>query len=58
MNGRQRRSVQPYLNVLGVLQGMQLSSMKGDLLSVDYDSSEEDEVEEERVVVSKTSKPT
>uniref|UniRef100_H3CY85 SRP receptor subunit alpha n=1 Tax=Tetraodon nigroviridis TaxID=99883 RepID=H3CY85_TETNG len=36
-----------------VTEGMQLSSMKGDLLSVDYDSSEEDEVEED-----KTSKPT
>lgn len=38
---------------------MQLSSMEGDLLSVDYDSSEEEEeeMEEERVVVSETSKP-
>ncbi|XP_041664435.1 signal recognition particle receptor subunit alpha [Cheilinus undulatus] len=41
--------------------GMQLSSMKGDLLSVDYESSEEgdmeeEEEEEERVVVSETSK--
>lgn len=38
--------------------GMQLSSMKGDLLSVDYESSEEEEIEEEeeRVVVSETSK--
>ncbi|XP_070762219.1 signal recognition particle receptor subunit alpha [Enoplosus armatus] len=38
--------------------GMQLNSMKGDLLSVDYESSEEEEVEveEERVVVSETSK--
>ncbi|XP_045929386.1 signal recognition particle receptor subunit alpha [Micropterus dolomieu] len=38
--------------------GMQLSSMKGDLLSVDYESSEEEEMEEEveRVVVSETSK--
>lgn len=46
------------LDVLGVLQGMQLSSMKGDLLSVDYESSEEEEIEEEeeRVVVSETSK--
>lgn len=46
------------LNVLCVLQGMQLSSMKGDLLSVDYESSEEEEIEEEeeRVVVSETSK--
>lgn len=48
--------------VLCVLfQGMQLSSMKGDLLSVDYESSEEGEMEEEeeeeeRVVVSETSK--
>lgn len=40
-----------------MLQGMQLSSMKGDLLSVDYDSSEEDEMDAERVVVSQTSKP-
>lgn len=40
-----------------MLQGMQLSSMEGDLLSVDYDSSEEEEMEEERVVVSETSKP-
>lgn len=31
--------------------------MKGDLLSVDYESSEEDETEEERVVVSETRKP-
>ncbi|KAF7664774.1 hypothetical protein LDENG_00165170 [Lucifuga dentata] len=38
--------------------GMQLSSMKGDLLSVEYESSveEETEEEEERVVVNKTSK--
>lgn len=38
--------------------GMQLNSMKGDLLSVDYESSEEGEMEEEeeRVVVSETSK--
>ncbi|TWW77534.1 signal recognition particle receptor subunit alpha [Takifugu flavidus] len=36
---------------------MQLSSMEGDLLSVDYDSSEEEEMDEERVVVSETSKP-
>ncbi|XP_071765718.2 signal recognition particle receptor subunit alpha [Centroberyx gerrardi] len=42
--------------------GMQLSSMKGDLLSVDYESSEEEEVEEEeeeeeeRVVINETSK--
>lgn len=39
---------------------MQLSSMKGDLLSVDYESSEEGEMEEEeeeeRVVVNETSK--
>ncbi|XP_014018282.2 signal recognition particle receptor subunit alpha isoform X3 [Salmo salar] len=34
--------------------GMQLSSMKGDLLAVDYESSEEDAVE--RVVVADTSK--
>lgn len=40
-----------------MLQGMQPSSMKGDLMPVDYDSSEEDEMEEERVVVSETSKP-
>lgn len=33
---------------------MQLSSMKGDLLAVDYESSEEDAVE--RVVVADTSK--
>lgn len=46
------------LHVLGVFQGMQLSSMKGDLPSVDYESSEEGEMEEEeeRVVVSATSK--
>ncbi|XP_076590652.1 signal recognition particle receptor subunit alpha [Chaetodon auriga] len=39
--------------------GMQLSSMKGDLLSVDYESSDEEEMEEEeeRVVVSEKSKP-
>lgn len=36
---------------------MQLSPMEGDLLSVDYDSSEEEEMEEEQVVVSDTSKP-
>ncbi|KAJ7995450.1 hypothetical protein DPEC_G00244690 [Dallia pectoralis] len=39
--------------------GMQLSSMKGDLLTVDYESSEDDEVEEEeeeRVVVADSSK--
>lgn len=42
--------------------GMQLSSMKGDLQSVDYESSEEEEMEEEeeeeqeRVIVSETSK--
>ncbi|XP_042342703.1 signal recognition particle receptor subunit alpha [Plectropomus leopardus] len=38
--------------------GVQLSSMKGDLQSVDYESSEEEEVEEEeeRVVVNETSK--
>ncbi|XP_049431996.1 signal recognition particle receptor subunit alpha [Epinephelus fuscoguttatus] len=39
--------------------GMQLSSMKGDLLSVECESSEEEEMEEEeeeRVVVSETSK--
>ncbi|KAM4566010.1 signal recognition particle receptor subunit alpha [Odontesthes bonariensis] len=38
--------------------GMQLSSMKGDLLSVDYESSEDGEMEEddEEVVVSETSK--
>lgn len=40
---------------------MQLSSMKGDLLAVDYESSEGDEEEEEedaveRVVVADTSK--
>lgn len=41
-----------------MLQGMQLSSMEGDLLSVDYDSSEEEEeMEVERVIVSETSKP-
>lgn len=42
-----------------MFQGMQLSSMKGDLLSVEYESSEEGEMEEEeeeRVVVSETSK--
>uniref|UniRef100_A0A6Q2Z2P3 SRP54-type proteins GTP-binding domain-containing protein n=1 Tax=Esox lucius TaxID=8010 RepID=A0A6Q2Z2P3_ESOLU len=39
-------------------QGMQLSSMKGDLLAVDYESSEDDEVEEEeeRVVIADTSR--
>lgn len=44
--------------VLCVLQGLQLSSMKGDLLSVDYESSEEEEIEEEeeRVVISETGK--
>ncbi|XP_074536578.1 signal recognition particle receptor subunit alpha [Halichoeres trimaculatus] len=37
--------------------GIQLSSMKGDLLSVDYESSEEEvEEEEERIVVNETSK--
>nr|XP_020504711.1 signal recognition particle receptor subunit alpha isoform X1 [Labrus bergylta] len=38
--------------------GMQLNSMKGDLLSVDYESSEDEviEEEEERVVISETSK--
>lgn len=38
--------------------GMQLSSMKGDLLSVDYESSEGEEIEEEeeRIVVNETSK--
>ncbi|XP_062274988.1 signal recognition particle receptor subunit alpha [Scomber scombrus] len=40
--------------------GMQLNPMKGDLLSVDYESTEEDEEmeeeEEERVVVNETSK--
>ncbi|TDH15059.1 hypothetical protein EPR50_G00027780 [Perca flavescens] len=39
--------------------GMQLSSMKGDLLSVDYETSEEEEMEveeEEKVVISETSK--
>ncbi|XP_010891598.1 signal recognition particle receptor subunit alpha [Esox lucius] len=38
--------------------GMQLSSMKGDLLAVDYESSEDDEVEEEeeRVVIADTSR--
>ncbi|KAF6721629.1 Signal recognition particle receptor subunit alpha [Oryzias melastigma] len=36
--------------------GIQLSPMKGDLLSVDYESSEEEEVEE--VVVNETSKPS
>nr|XP_046246297.1 signal recognition particle receptor subunit alpha [Scatophagus argus] len=38
--------------------GMPLSSMKGDLQSVDYESSEEEEMEEEeeRVVISETSK--
>lgn len=37
---------------------MQLSSMKGELLSVDYESSDEGEMEEEeeRVVISETSK--
>lgn len=38
---------------------MQPSSMKGDLLSVDYESSEDEEMEEEEdegVVVSETSK--
>lgn len=55
---KRRRGPGPLsLDVLGVLQGMQLSSMKGDLLSVDYESSEEEEMEEERVVVSETSKP-
>uniref|UniRef100_A0A8C7WAQ3 SRP receptor subunit alpha n=1 Tax=Oncorhynchus mykiss TaxID=8022 RepID=A0A8C7WAQ3_ONCMY len=42
-----------------VVQGMQLSSMKGDLLAVDYESSEGEEEEEdavERVVVADTSK--
>ncbi|KAA8593865.1 hypothetical protein FQN60_004699 [Etheostoma spectabile] len=39
--------------------GMQLSSMKGDLLSVDYESSEEEEMEveeEEKLVINETSK--
>lgn len=38
--------------------GIQLSSMKGDLLSVDYESSEEEEIEEEeeKIVVNETSK--
>uniref|UniRef100_A0A3P9M1B2 SRP receptor subunit alpha n=1 Tax=Oryzias latipes TaxID=8090 RepID=A0A3P9M1B2_ORYLA len=36
--------------------GIQQSSMKGDLLPVDYESSEEEEVEE--VVVNETSKPS
>lgn len=38
--------------------GMQLSSMKGDLQSVDYESSEEEDMEEEdeKVVVNETSK--
>ncbi|KAM3616074.1 uncharacterized protein V6R79_011927 [Siganus canaliculatus] len=38
--------------------GMQLSSMKGDLLSVDYESSEEGDMEEEeeKVVISEPSK--
>lgn len=41
-----------------MFQGMQLSSMKGELLSVDYESSDEGEMEEEeeRVVISETSK--
>ncbi|KAM9359769.1 signal recognition particle receptor subunit alpha [Symphorus nematophorus] len=51
--GDQNKEAQPDL-------GMQLSSMKGDLLSVDYESSDEGEMEmeeeEERVVVSETSK--
>ena len=33
-----------------VFQELQLNSMKGDLLSVDYESSEEEEEEEEEVV--------
>ncbi|XP_034722748.1 signal recognition particle receptor subunit alpha [Etheostoma cragini] len=39
--------------------GMQLNSMKGDLLSVDYESSEEEEMEveeEEKLVINETSK--
>lgn len=48
------------LKGLGVFQEMQVSSMKGDLQSVDYESSEEGEVEqeeeEEGVAVSETSK--
>lgn len=42
----------------GVFQEMQVSSMEGDLLPVDYESSEEVEIEEEeeRVVISETSK--
>uniref|UniRef100_A0AAQ6APU0 SRP54-type proteins GTP-binding domain-containing protein n=1 Tax=Amphiprion ocellaris TaxID=80972 RepID=A0AAQ6APU0_AMPOC len=45
------------LEVLDVFQGMQPSSMKGDLLSVDYESSEGEEMEDEdeEVVVSETS---
>uniref|UniRef100_A0A8C8D7U8 SRP54-type proteins GTP-binding domain-containing protein n=1 Tax=Oncorhynchus tshawytscha TaxID=74940 RepID=A0A8C8D7U8_ONCTS len=40
-----------------VVQGMQLSSMKGDLLAVDYESSEEEEEDAvEKVVVADTSK--
>uniref|UniRef100_A0A8C7UZZ3 SRP receptor subunit alpha n=1 Tax=Oncorhynchus mykiss TaxID=8022 RepID=A0A8C7UZZ3_ONCMY len=40
-----------------VVQGMQLSSMKGDLLAVDYESSEEEEEDVvEKVVVADTSK--
>lgn len=48
------------LKVPTVLQGMQLSSMAGDLLPVAYESSDEKEMEEEeeeeKVVVSATSK--
>ncbi|KAK5868410.1 hypothetical protein PBY51_009428 [Eleginops maclovinus] len=52
--GDQNQEAQIYL-------GEQLNSMKGDLLSVDYESSEEEEgmeeeEEEERVVVNQTSK--
>lgn len=46
------------LNLLGVLQGMQPLSMKGDLQSVDYESSDEAEMEDEDegVVVTETRK--
>lgn len=46
------------ITFFSLFQGMELSSMKGDLLSVDYESSEEEEMEEdeERVSVSETSK--
>lgn len=60
----QTPTVLSFIAACNVHQGMQLDSMKGDLLSVDYESSEEgeeqqeeeEEEEEERVMVSGTSK--